>query len=383
MSSFLDYIAWRGDLSFDTAPFNNVDNVIFATVTYYPFDGIVPGIDDSGSVSLKDAASAVLAAAKKNPHILDMEFIFGGDERKLLESLVDSRRFNTLRLQGFTNHFDIEAEKQFSSLTILPEKNSAIRGRNPLPYVAFRGTDSSILGWKEDLNMALDEAIPSQLDAKIYLEKIAKKLKGNFNVGGHSKGGNLAVYASSFCDEKTSDRIATVYNNDGPGFHKSVVQSKGYRAIEKKLITIIPKSSIIGLMFEQGAKYQVVEATAGGLFQHNPFTWQTQRSGFIRVNNTDGGSRYVNKTLMEWLSTMDREHRITFIESVYDVLDQTGAKTIPDITNDWFKNAKIIIKALNQYDKKTRAMLASILKSLVSVSTQTLTLELKKKIRRK
>jgi hypothetical protein len=393
MATIFDYLAWRGDLSFDAAPPNNVDNIILSILSYFPFEkvfGIHRGYDSdvSGAIEtipLKDAAEALLKshAAIKKMH--EMEYFFNDAQPKLLHSLAASQRYTALSVSYFAEHFDTEAEKQFAAVTFSPSglDGCLSKSKNFPAYIAFRGTDTSLVGWKEDLNMALDEAVPSQLEAVNYVEKVARRINGRICLGGHSKGGNMAVYAASFCSKKVRNRIQRVYSNDGPGFHESVIRSEGFKEIENRIVSVIPQSSIIGLLFEQGVKYKIIESAGQGFAQHNPFTWSVTRDGFVEVTKTAKSAEYIRKTIDAWLSTMDKEQTITFIETLYELLEKTGAKTIPDLTADWFKSAKIILDTFNRCDKKTKDALGKIFKSLFDIGTQNIGAAIKTKIEEK
>ena len=183
--------------------------------------------------------------------------------------LANSVRFGNLYISDFINKKDVEQEKQFSAITVhLP---------NDYIYVAFRGTDNTIVGWREDLNMCFSDTVPSQIDAVNYLNSIAKKYDNEnlkIFVGGHSKGGNLAIYAAAFCDLKFQEKIVTVYNNDGPGFSENIVDTEEYRRILPKIQTFMPQTSIIGRLLNHKEKIIILESTQTGIMQHDLYSWQ-------------------------------------------------------------------------------------------------------------
>jgi uncharacterized tellurite resistance protein B-like protein len=358
MSSLFDYLEWRGDLRFSVAPFNPVDNILFSMLSYYPWEGIVGGLDGNATVSMREAITVllkVLAEKRKKPN---MTFIFKDNLFRLLEAIKDAPRFADVGLCAHVSHSDKKIEKQFSAIMFIPEAGE--------PYIAFRGTDDSIIGWKEDFNMIFSDAIPAQLEAVDYLEKAARLFKGPFNTGGHSKGGNLAVYAASFCSKRVRNRILNIYNNDGPGIIDGAAKP-GYAEIMSKIRAFIPQTSIVGLLFEQKDDYLVVESTEKGILQHNPFSWNVTRDDFRYLDSVTSESRSINETLTRWLAGMDHKRRRQFINALFEMLKESGASSIDDLTDDWLKSAANIIKAIQHYDKETKEMLFSTFASLFEI----------------
>jgi hypothetical protein len=260
---------------------------------------------------------------------------------------------------------------QFSALTFVSSDCPA--------YVAYRGTDLTLVGWKEDFNMIFTEAIPAQLEAAAYLNAVSRFLKKPFYVGGHSKGGNLAVYAASFCDPKIQNRILAIYNNDAPGFNKKTTSTKGYKAIEKKIQTYIPQDSVIGLLFEHQKNYTVVRSSENGFMQHNPFSWQVLKNGMVQAPQITKQSKFVNKTLMLWLDGMEYQTRQQFIDSLYDILITTDVKSIPEFTDKWLKNTIILLKSMTHLDKETKDMLHKTVTELFEITRNRFSLLIKGK----
>ena len=211
MANILEYLDWRGDLTLSERPFNEVDNLILAEICYLDFSGFVPAGFQTQQVTLQAAASAYFTAHPET----NMGVLVPDQIPVLVEHAAKTARFGDIRLLGYVNRIDEETQTQFSAVTMLLPDGSA--------YVAFRGTDDTIVGWKEDFNMAFTPEIPAQKYAAEYLRQVSAALPFRpLLVGGHSKGGNLAVYASVFCGQEVQKRILAVYNNDGPGFVPAV-----------------------------------------------------------------------------------------------------------------------------------------------------------------
>jgi hypothetical protein len=330
----------------------------------------VPHDFEQKPVLFTDAVSALIKQEKTNPEI-QRQYVFKTDQTDLLKALLDMPRYKNIKLCAYVNKIDQIKEMQFSALTFVsPDCPS---------YVAYRGTDITLIGWKEDFNMIFTEAIPAQLEAAAYLNTISGLIKKPFYVGGHSKGGNLAVYAASFCNPKVQNRILSIYNNDAHGFNKKTSAAKGYKAIEKKIQTYIPQDSVIGLLFEHQKNYTVVRSTENGLMQHNPFSWQVLKNDMVQVPQITKQSTFINKTLMLWLDGMDYQTRQQFIDSLYDILVTTEVKSIPEFTDKWLTNTITLLKSMNNLDKETKDMLYKTVAELFEIAKSRFSLLIKAK----
>ena len=214
ITTVFDYLDWRGDISFSQLPPCEVDSLVFSLLSYIDFDGIVPPPDEIKGVSLLAAAKKFIKKYKEDGKP-DIGFIIPKDVVVLLAKAAKTKRFGEVLLSSYVNKICDGEEKQFSAITFV-FKNT--EGADEL-FVVFRGTDDTIVGWKENFNMSFMQPVPSQLEAAEYLSDVASNTFGEITVGGHSKGGNLAVYAAVSAPERVKKRINTVYNLDGPGFN--------------------------------------------------------------------------------------------------------------------------------------------------------------------
>ena len=361
MANVFDYLDWRGDLSFRHSPFNDVDNIIFSIIAYYPFDGIVGGGFGRACVPLPEAAKKLYQAAKDD-EALQRLFTFGRRHLDFLLRLAGVPRYSGCRLCGYVNKVDVESEMQFAAITVMIPDTPA--------YVSFRGTDTAIIGWKEDFNMILNDTIPAQIEAAAYLNTAAKHIRGKINSGGHSKGGNLAVYAAAFCGRSVQRRIKNVYSNDAPGFNKKIVSSDQYKNIEKKICCYIPESSVVGLLFEYTKDYKVVKSSETGIMQHDPFSWEITGKDMVYIEAVSKGSIFVNKTLMQWLESMDRKTRAVFVETLFTVLDKANIKSVHDFTGNALKNTVMLVKSLVNVDNESKNMLFKTFLVLFKIAKQ-------------
>jgi hypothetical protein len=359
MANIFDYLTWRGDLDFSQSPFNPVDNIIFSQISYLPLDGIVPGPDEDNSVTIEQVAGIFRKGMQNKKSHLAKAIMYKSDPQ-LIEALGTSARFKNCRLCGYVNIIDTEKEVQFSACCIIPNDGSC--------FIVFRGTDFSLIGWKEDFNMSFCKEVPAQLEAASYLVKMAERIKGPLTICGHSKGGNLAVYAASHCSAKIRKRITGVYSNDAPGFHKDFFKTEGFKEIRDRIHSFVPQSSVVGMLLDHGNDYSVVKSTQVGLLQHELYSWEVIHNDMLRLDKTTLGSRFLDKTLREWIGSLDNEHREQFFNALYDILASSNAKSIPELESSWLPAAGRMIRSMGQIDDQTRTLINKSLKKLLSAA---------------
>ena len=356
MANLMDYLDWRGDLTLEISPFNEVDALILAELSFVDFDGIVPPPELGRGLPLNEAAEAFFA--RHGGKDVPMGVLVPDTISKMLRKLMTSPRFRNMTLNGYTALLDDSIEQQFAALTI-DLGNGSI-------YISFRGTDDTIVGWKEDLNMGFLEEIPSQKQAVEYVARVARQYGDKtIRIGGHSKGGNLAVYAAVFCGEAIQKQIRAVYNNDGPGFYASLLELPEHRRIAGKITTLLPESSVVGMLLEHEEAYQVVRSTQIGLMQHDGFSWQVLGERFEHLTELAEGGRIMDQTLRSFLRELTEPQRAQFVDTLFDILTCTDASTLTDLKVGGLKTASAMVKALQKLDKPTRKALSDTLKLLV------------------
>lgn len=353
MASILDYLDWRGDITFAERPFNEVDNLLLAELSYLDFGGIVPA-DFAAAVPLSDA---VAAFTKRTPHA-DMGVLVPDKIPGLAQKMAASARFRDVLLSGYVCKLDEQTETQFAALcAALPDGTV---------YAAFRGTDDTIVGWKEDFNMGFLPIVPSQREAADYLRAAAATFPSQkLRAGGHSKGGNLAVYAAVWCGESVQDQLLAVYNNDGPGFHTSLLDRPEHQRIANRIQTILPESSVVGMLLEHEESYQVVRSNQVGLMQHDGFSWQVLGTQFVHLSGLTEGGRIVDSALRNFVRGLDQEQRIRFVDALFEVLTCTNAATLTDLKDGGFRTAYSMLKTVRSLDPDTRQALSGTLGLLV------------------
>ena len=365
MNNALDYIRWRGDLPLAECAPNEVDYLIFSELVYAPLERCN---NESGSLD-GEGPSLISIFEKVFPEPLPKNASYVFRPRYDVWSLMaDHRRFAEVRLDHFMSNFEPENDKQFAAAVF-----SYGFGAERTAVVAFRGTDSTVTGWKEDFDMAYKSPIPAQTDSVAFLnEVISSGTYENITVCGHSKGGNLAMYSAAMCN--APDRIKAVYSFDGPGLPASVLQSDGWKAIEGLIHSYIPESSVIGLLLGNTTHPVVVKSESVSLMQHNPFHWHVMGPIFLRSEETTISSRFLDGTLHQFLSSCTVEQTETLVKTVFELIDISGAVKVRDIVKGLVKKIPQVKRKISEIPEADREVLRQLLHLLVGSGNKTLKL---------
>ncbi len=341
-SSLFDYLNWRGDLLFESVPFCEVDSLILSLLAYIDFTGFV---DDQTRHEKKPPVFLTVTKdflRAQNGAIPNMGLIIPKETVTLLARSAKTARFGLIRPFAYVNKICDETQKQFCAISFLLGNGDV--------FVSYRGTDDTLVGWKENFNMSFMHPVPAQREAVEYLEAVAASTRGKIYLGGHSKGGNLAVYAAVKAKESTRERIAAVYNNDGPGFDREFIYADEYRAVRERINTFVPQSSVVGMLLEHEESYTVVKSRLTGVLQHNGFSWEVMGGSFIKLDAISEESKLIDRSMKSWLSEMSYEERATVVDSIYDAIASTNAKTLTDLSQDKIK----IVRAWSSMDNEAR-----------------------------
>ncbi len=343
MTNILDYLKWRGDVTFEASPLNEIDSVIFTQLTYVPFDKIVSSDVDTQGRTIEEIFDAHFADPDKK---VNMGAIIPAEKiLPLFEMMSHSARFKDVRLRAFINEIDLEEEKQMCAICYDLSNGDS--------YVAFRGTDDNLISWKEDLNMALFTPIPAQKEAVDYLTSVGQTLNGRLYVGGHSKGGNLAVYSSFMVSKEIQNKIMAVHSFDGPGFrHDFMKIAHSNPVMERKITNFLPDASIIGSIFDTVGRRIYVKSSAKGLYQHDAFSWHLERINFITVPNLAKSSIQFHNSLEQWVAGLSDKEKKEFIDAFYKLCTVNDSGTLTDILSNKFKFVGALFKA-DEQSKKT------------------------------
>ena len=349
MANIQDHARQTGGRPLGEKPFDALDGLILTQLVYMPMEGLMDGPDARPTV----AQAWAFLKAHVDYEALD---VFQQKRYRLFETCAGLERYAAWRMRDYVNEIDPQREMQFCACTWeLPD------GRR---YAAFRGTDLTIAGWKEDLNMSF-MTVPSQKEAAAYIERAAEK-PGALMLGGHSKGGNLAVYAGACAAEAAQKRIDKVYSFDGPGLDESMLHSAGYQRVSPRVESYIPQSSVVGMLLHYHPVYTVVKSTALGILQHDAMTWQVEDGAFVTQSGLDMSGRITDEAIHTWLQGMDMERRRLLVDTLYKVVDAAQAELVTDLTEDWRESAARILEAIRELDPKVKRDVRRMIHSLFS-----------------
>lgn len=344
-ANLLDYLTWRGDVPFEVSDFNQIDGVVLARFSYAPFQ--LAFSEENHTYHTVETVCEKMLQNEDCRRLCLYE-----EDVELIQKLKESTRFNQLKMGDFVDVYDDEEEVQFSAFSLMLDEAHIC--------IVYRGTDNTLVGWKEDLNMGFVSPLGCQLRGKEYLEKIAEQNpNASIDLCGHSKGGNVSAYAAAFCKEEVQKRVRDVYDFDGPGFEDMVLESEGYGRVCDRIHTFVPQSSLVGMILGHREKHRIVHSMDSRVpYQHNLFTWQILKNDFIYEEKTTNASRYFDRTLKDFLANMDKEHREIFVDTAYSLLGDTQAITLEDITTNFRDTSKIMLKTMKGLDTESRKNLA-------------------------
>ena len=357
MSTIFDYLDYVAYDSIYDRPFKELDILALTELTYLPFDRIVPQGDTTNiEVRLSDAAELVDRTT---------DFIVTDQHLQIVDVLATSKRFKNVKLLNYVDEYDPDVQKQFAAMTY--------RLTMDVYLVVFRGTDDTLIGWKEDFHMTYMDHVPSQRRAASYLQHVMNEFpKGRFMVAGHSKGGNLAAYACSYLPDHLIERVDAIYCYDAPGLNKSIIETEGYQRIAHLVHRFVPQGSIVGMMLEVPEPATIVKSRAfGGFAQHDAFTWMVEKDGFVTLDQTSPDSQQTDETLKQWVRETSADERKKFFDTFFGIFLDAGITSINDLMNlKNFSKIKEIFQNAQDLDPTEREMLERLAKQLIDTRVQ-------------
>ena len=351
MGNIMDYISWRGDLSFEQSQFNEVDNLILACFSYVNLDGISAVTKQKG-IGLKKLTKEFMKLHTMKELEADKSFIRLAPF--MMMEMAKSVRFGKCVVRNYVNDIVTEAEQQFAAMEIVLEDGTS--------YVSFRGTDDTIIGWKEDFNLSTG-VVPAQKRAIEYLQKISEHTDGMLRVGGHSKGGNLAIYGSVMC-KSAHEKILEIYSNDGPGFSREFQELPEMKEMMPKVIRIIPEYSIIGTLLEHEKEPVIVASSSKGLLQHDGFSWEVQGPALVRRDSLNKTALRFIEILHKWIDGMDMEQKRLLIEDLFATLQASGYENLSEVQSGGLKSLAAMVKRVEKFAPESRGMMQELLTAI-------------------
>ena len=351
MGNIMDYISWRGDLSFEQSQFNEVDNLILACFSYVNLDGISAVTKQKG-IGLKKLTKEFMKLHTMKELEADKSFIRLAPF--MMMEMAKSVRFGKCVVRNYVNDIVTEAEQQFAAMEIVLEDGTS--------YVSFRGTDDTIIGWKEDFNLSTG-VVPAQKRAIEYLQKISEHTDGMLRVGGHSKGGNLAIYGSVMC-KSAHEKILEIYSNDGPGFSREFQELPETKEMMPMIIRIIPEYSIIGPILEHEKEPVIVASSSKGLLQHDGFSWEVQGPALVRRDSLNKTALRFIEILHKWIDGMDMEQKRLLIEDLFATLQASGYENLSEVQSGGLKSLAAMVKRVEKFAPESRGMMQELLTAI-------------------
>lgn len=327
MSDIFSYLRVYGNAPFTKSGFNKIDALILSKLSYLDLNNIVPEFFDRG-ITL--ARAFELYRRTRNQRT-----VIWKNDPELFKALSYSRRFGGLKLSGFVSELARDEAKQFCALTI------AIDAK--LKFISYRGTDHSVTGWKEDFSFYNKGALPSQLTAVKYFSESAEA-ETKYILGGHSKGGNLALYTAQYCRADLKERIISVYNFDGPSLNRPLKSDKYH--------VFIPPSSVFGVMLNKSGDFSVIKSRAKSLFQHDVSTWEISGKDFLYENRRTFSGKYIERALDNFVSSLSEIEKTEFIRALFKIFYETGMDNFDDI----IRNPLSVITSFKNLHKSERAV---------------------------
>lgn len=357
MSTIFDYLK---EVTYDSIydrPFKELDVLSLTELTYLPFGHIVPQGDTTGiQVRLSDAMDLIDRTTN---------FIVSNHHLQLVDELATSKRFKNIKLLNYIDEYDPDVQKQFAAMTY--------RLTMDVYLVVFRGTDDTLIGWKEDFHMTYMDHVPAQKRAASYLQNVMKEFpKGRFLVAGHSKGGNLATYACSYLPDSLFERVDTIYSFDAPGLNQAIIETVGYQRTSPNIRRFVPQGSIVGMMLEVPEPTIIVKSRAfGGFAQHDAFTWMIEKDKFVTLDQTSPDSQQTDETLKQWVRETSTDERKKFFDTFFGIFLDAGITSINDLTDlKQLAKAKEILQNAQDLDPTEREMLERLAKQLIDTRFQ-------------
>ena len=357
MSTIFDYLK---EVTYDSIydrPFTELDVLALTELTYLPFGHIVPQGDTTGiPVRLSDAMELIERTTN---------FIVTNQHLHLVDELASSKRFKNIKLLNYVDEYDPDVQKQFAAMTY--------RLTMDVYLVIFRGTDDTLIGWKEDFHMTYMDHVPAQKRAASYLQHVMKEFpKGRFMVAGHSKGGNLAAYACTYLPDYLFERVDAIYCYDAPGLNKAIIETEGYQRVAHLIHRFVPQGSIVGMMLEVPEPATIVKSRAfGGFAQHDAFTWMVEKDTFVTLDQTSPDSQQTDETLKQWVREVPDSQLKKFFDTFFGLFLDAGITSINDLMDlKNFSKIKEIFQNAQDLDPTEREMLERLAKQLIDTRVQ-------------
>lgn len=353
MANIMDYLYWRGDLEFSLSPFNDIDNLILSEICYIDFNKRMNKYLSVETKRFQDVANELFLKQKKEDMVLGL--IVPQSIVTLCDIAKDTNRFKNIFVSNYINQVNVKKSYQFSAMCFHISEDEI--------YIALRGTDDTISGWQENLDMLCVFPVPAQVKAAEYVNHIANLYpQAKLIIGGHSKGGNLAIYSAIYCEDDIKDRIIKIYSNDGPGFTNGKVDINRFSLIKDKIIRIIPESSVIGMLLEvYSGTTKIVKSNVKGLRQHDGFSWEVDVNHFSEVQDITTNAKKLDEAITKMIEKLSEDERKELARNIYDFVIELNKETLIEASKDSLR----LIKYINKISKKSKRIFFELVYNLI------------------
>ncbi|KXT78302.1 Mbeg1-like protein [Streptococcus sp. DD13] len=353
MATYIHYLHEYANIPFSVQELNELDILVLTEMSYFSWDGLVSSsFDPAFGRSFEEIYQEVLQKPERS-----------ADQNRfpILELLSKSRRFANVQLFGFENDYNLDLQKQFAALTFRLSPDRYL--------ISFRGTDDSLIGWKEDFHMTYMKKIPSQIHAQHYVQKGVQTLpKAQFILSGHSKGGNLALFAASQVNDPEQKAIQAIYTFDSPGLHSDIVQQEGYKELQPRIRAYLPQDSIVGLMLSIPDNRIIVKSRGVSFSQHLLSNWKINLKScqIERAQELTRTSHEVDQTLKDWTDQLTNKELKTFFDLIFDNLLAAGIERISDIRTNTLQKVLFLLQESTKVSEEERSLLLMAMQVLLS-----------------
>lgn len=351
MENIIDYFKSIKDTLFEEKAFNELDALILSRLSYIDFRSILKSSKYFSKKKLTEVINEIFIEKEKSNYRFRLK-----EDMLLLDIIRSSLRYRDFYIKSYVYDTNISAVKQFCAVTFVNEEPN-----QKFMFIAYKGTDGTVTGWKEDFNMAYLDTIPAQIEAAKYLKKMTRFSSfKTIYVGGHSKGGNLAVYASSQARKNIQHNIKEIFSFDGPGFKNDFLETEGFKNIRDKVSLYTPQSSIIGRLLSRNYKTYIVQSKKKLLYQHNIYNWKIENNGFVKLDKFTFVSNKIDKVLKDSLNKTSVEETKVIVDEIFDIVQELSKDDVIDFGDgmlDFFKRFKNTFKNKN---KQTQELILSL-----------------------
>lgn len=347
MGNLIDYLKWKGDVPLGEYPFNVFDSMVISALAYLRFEGT---LNADETLPLKEAVERIRKI--KEPVFATCDYPMQKKAYKdLLDAIIASKRYGDLVLSNYVDVTDEVDTVQFSASTYsFPNGDTAI---------GYRGTDETLVGWKENCQLSFMK-VSAQRKAAEYASSYASS--GHpFYLCGHSKGGNLALYAALALNEEEQKLLSHLYLLDSPGLCPDVFGHVDLAELDKKTTFIVPGYDVVGQFFPMGfTNTRIIASDALGVLQHAFLAWRIVDGDFVELKNLSPECDWVNKLVRDWLIDVELPDRIRFIDGMFNAITSHGEKTVWDLGKNPTRTIDKLLVSYTGASKKDKGTVAKL-----------------------